>query len=50
MYYNLLYKNISETEKLHREVRHKKINIIYKYKTVSFYNKIKKITSIKKGA
>ena len=50
MYYNLLYKNMSEAEKLHREVRHKKVNIICKYKTVSFHNKIKEVTSMKKGA
>ena len=39
---------MSEAEKLYREARCKKINIIYKYKTVSFCNKIKEITSIKK--
>ena len=50
MYYNLLHENISETEKLHREARCKKINIICKHKTVSFYNKIKEITSTKKEA
>ena len=48
MYYNLLYENMSEAEKLYREVRCKKINIICKYKTVSFCNKIKEVTSIKK--
>ena len=41
---------MSEVKKLHREVRHKKINIIHKYKTVSFYNKIKEVTSTKKEA
>ena len=50
MYYNLLHKNTFETEKLHREARYKKINIICKYKTVSFCNKIKEVTSMKKGA
>ena len=50
MYYNLLYKNISEAEELHREVKCKKVNIIHKYKTVSFCNKIKEITNIKKEA
>ena len=50
MYYNLLHENISEAEKLYREARCKKINIIHKYKTVSFYNKIKEIASMKKGA
>ena len=50
MYYNLLYKNMFKTEELYREARHKKINIIHKYKIVSFCNKIKEITSIKKEA
>ena len=50
MYYNLLHKNTSEVKKLHREVKHKKVNIICKYKTVSFCNKIKEVTSTKKEA
>ena len=50
MYYNLLWENTSEAEELHREVRHKKVNIICKYKTVSFCNKIKEVTSIKEEA
>ena len=48
MYYNLLCENMFKTEKLHREARCKKVNIICKYKTVSFCNKIKEVTSIKK--
>ena len=50
MYYNLLQENIYKAKKLHREARRKKVNIIYKYKTINFYNKIKEITSIKKEA
>ena len=50
MYYNLLHKNTFKAEELHREARCKKINIIHKYKTVSFCNKIKEIANIKKEA
>ena len=50
MYYNLLYENIFEAKKLHKEVKCKKVNIIHKHKTVSFYNKIKEIASTKKEA
>ena len=50
MYYNLLYENMFKAKKLYREVRCKKVNIIHKYKTVSFCNKIKEVTNIKKGA
>ena len=39
-----------KAEELYREAKHKKVNIICKYKTVSFCNKIKEITSTKKEA
>ena len=50
MYYDLLHKNTFKAEKLYREAKCKKVNIICKHKTVSFCNKIKEITSMKEGA